>query len=74
MAYHRTKRAYPTIQAWMHATSTTQRDLAKLLGISQSHLCNVMRGNRRASLNLALELAKVTNVPIETIAGTARVA
>ena len=74
MAYRRSKRAYPTVRAWMDATSTSQQDLAKLLGISQSHLCNVLRGNRKASLGLALELAKLTNVPIETIAETARVA
>lgn len=74
MAHRRTKRAYPTVHAWMDATNTSQQDLAKLLDISQSHLCNILRGNRRASLNLALAIAKLTNVPIETIAETARVA
>lgn len=74
MRYRRTRRPYPTVTAWMDATNTTQLELAKLLGISQSHLCNVIRGNRKASLDLALQIAKLTNVPIETIAGTARVA
>jgi transcriptional regulator with XRE-family HTH domain len=74
MAYRRTKRAFPTVQAWQDAHNVSQLELAKLLGISQSHLCNVLRGNRRASLNLALQIAKLTNVPIETIAETARVA
>lgn len=74
MSHRRTKRAYPTVHAWMDATGTCQQDLAKLLGISQSHLCNILRGNRRASLNLALQIAKLTNVPIETVAATARVA
>lgn len=74
MAYRRTKRAYPTVQAWMDATGTSQPELAKALGISQSHLCNIIRGNRRASLNLALRIAHLTNVPVETIAVIQKVA
>ena len=74
MKYRRSKRAFLTVDAWMDATGTSQLALAKALGISQSHLCNVLRGNRRASLGLALQIAKLTNVPIETIAGLARVA
>lgn len=74
MMHRRTKRAYPTIEAWRNGTGTSQGDLAKLLGISQSHLCNIERGNRKASLDLALRIAKLTNVPIETIAESARVA
>ena len=74
MSHRRIRRPYPTIAAWMNATGTNQQDLAKLLGISQSHLCNIIRGNRRASLDLALLIARVTNVPVETIAATARVA
>jgi transcriptional regulator with XRE-family HTH domain len=74
MSHRRTKRAYPTLQAWMDATNTSQPELAKVLGISQSHLCNVLRGNRRASLNLTLKLAHLTNVPIESINQTSKVA
>lgn len=74
MAYRRTKRAFPTIQAWQDAHNVSQQDLAKSLGISQSHLCNIVRGNRRASAKLALELAKLTNVPIESIIELARTA
>lgn len=74
MRYRRTKRAFPTVQAWMNATGTTQQELAKLLNMSQSHLCNILRGNRKCSLALALRIAHLTNVPIETIAQTARVA
>lgn len=71
MSFRRFGRAYPTIEAWCAATGTSQGELAKLLNISQSHLCNVMRGNRKASLQLALKLSKLTNVPIETIARVA---
>lgn len=74
MMRRRPKRAYPTVQAWMDATGTSQQDLAKVLGISQSHLCNIIRKNRKASAILALRISRVTNVPIETLIEIARVA
>lgn len=67
MSYRRNTRAYPTVHAWMFHTGTTQQDLAKLLNISQSHLSNILNGNRKPSLPLAIEMARLTNVPIETI-------
>ena len=65
--FRRTRRPYPTLQAWMDATGTNQVQLAKLAGTSQSHLCNILRKSRRASAILALRLSRVTNVPIENI-------
>lgn len=64
---HRTRRAFPTVQAWMDATGTNNRRLAGLLGITESHLSNVLRKSRKCSLYLALKISKLTNVPIETI-------
>lgn len=66
--HYRTRRAYPSVQAWMDATGTNQVELAKLVGIQQSHLSNILRKSRRASLNVALKLSQITNVPIEIIA------
>ena len=74
MHYRRTKRAFPSVEAWQDATGTDQQTLAKLVGISRSHLCNILGGKRRASLDVTLRLAKTTNVPIEVVAGIARVA
>ena len=74
MSHRRTRRPYRDIPAWMDATGTSQQDLAKRLNISQSHLCNIIRGNRKPSMDLALQIAKLTNVPVETIASIARVA
>lgn len=65
---HRTRRAFPTVQAWMDATGTNQAELARLVGIDQSHLSNILRKSRRCSLPVALKLSQVTNVPIEIIA------
>lgn len=64
---HRTRRPYPTLQAWMDATGTNQAELAKLAGIQQPHMCNILRKSRRCSLFVALKLARITNVPIENI-------
>jgi len=58
----------------MEYTGTNQRDLAKVLGISESHLCNILRKNRNASAGLALRMSQLTNVPIETLIESARVA
>lgn len=74
MRIRRTKRAYPTLQKWMDATGTSQPELAKVLAISQSHLCNILRGNRSPSMKLALRIANLTNVPVETIATIQKVA
>lgn len=58
----------------MSATGTNQLRLAKLLNMSQSHLCNILRGNRKPSLDLALAIARMTNVPVEAIDRTEKVA
>lgn len=52
----------------MVATGTNQKKLAALIGIDQSHLSNVLSKSRRCSLDVALKLSRITNVPIEIIA------
>lgn len=62
------RRAYRTVQDWMVATGTNQARLAKLVGCSEPHLSNILSKSRRCSLDVALKLSRITNVPIETIA------
>lgn len=64
----RIRPAYPSVQAWMEATGTNNKRLAKQLGVTESHLSNVLRKSRRCSLALALKLSKTANVPIDAIA------
>ena len=64
----RKQRPYRTIQEWMAATGTNQRALATRVGCKQSHLSNVLSKSRKCSLELAIKLMHVTNVPIENIA------
>lgn len=74
MAHRRSKRAYATVQKWMDGTGTSQFELAKVLGISQSHLCNILRGHRSPSYRLAKRISDLTNVPLDAIGQTERVA
>ena len=62
------RRPYPSVQAWQAATGTNNRQLAKLIGCHESHICNILKNSRRCSLPIALKLSRITNVPIETIA------
>lgn len=61
------RRAYPSVQAWMEATGTNQTRLAKQIGISEPHLSNILSKSRRCSLQVALKISKLTNVPIESL-------
>lgn len=70
--YRRTQRAFASVEAWMRATGTSQGDTAKLLQMSQSHLCNILRGNRKPSLDLAARISRTLNVPMDAIDQTSR--
>lgn len=61
------RRAYASVQDWMASTGTNQQRLASELGISVSHLSNILSKSRRCSLFLALKISKRTNVPIESL-------
>jgi len=61
------QRVYPTVRAWMEATGTNQRRLAKRLEVSEPHLSNVLSKSRRCSLGLALKITQLTKVPIESL-------
>lgn len=65
----RARTPYPTVQAWMDATGTTQLMLAKQLGIRQPHLCNVLQKSRKPSLTLAMKLSRIANCPLEAVVG-----
>lgn len=66
----RSRRPYPSVQAWMHANGISQGEMAKLAGIQQPHMCNILRKRRTPSLKLALRLSSLTNVAIENIVDT----
>ena len=63
------RRAYPTLATYMETEGINQRDFAKRAGITQGHLSLVISGDRTPSLPLALKLARIANVPVESLIG-----
>lgn len=63
MAYIKLRDRYPKLKNLDGGGS--QRELAALLGISQSHLCNVLNGKKRPSFPLAIRMAEVLKVPMK---------
>lgn len=45
----------------------TQEDLAKKVGVTRQTIISIEQGKYIASLPLALKIAKIFNVPVETI-------
>lgn len=63
------RKAFPTLQAFLDETGTPQFVLAKKARITQAHLSYILSGERTPSLPLALKLAKLANIPVETLVG-----
>jgi plasmid maintenance system antidote protein VapI len=61
------KRPYRSLQDWMERTRTSQTKLARLSGITQSHLSYLLTGSRRCSIQKALVLSRITGVPVEKL-------
>lgn len=61
------RRAYASIVAWREATNTKQEDLARMVGISPTHLANIERGTRGCSAGVLMKLSQRTNVAPELI-------
>jgi len=45
----------------------TQEDLAKRVGVTRQTIISIEQGKYIASLPLALKIAKIFNVPVETL-------
>jgi len=49
----------------------TQRWLAKEVGITESALSNILRGRNLPSLETAVEIARITRVPVQSFVNAA---
>jgi len=58
---------YATVDAYLEATGTTQRELADQLGITQGALSMIKNGQRVPRPELALRIHSLTGVPLETL-------
>lgn len=63
------RKAYPTLKAFFDGTQIPQYEIAKRAGIVESHLSMIMNGERTPSLPLALKLAQIANIPVESLVG-----
>lgn len=58
--------AYRNLEAYLYNTRTKQKDFAKRAGISEQHLSAILAGVRRPSLPIAVKLAALANIPVES--------
>lgn len=58
---------FPNLRSFFDQTGTRQGDIAANVGISESHMSNIVSGKRIPSLTLAKKLSAETNVPIEAL-------
>lgn len=65
----RRRKAFPTLKAFLDETGMPQQVLAKRAGIAQSHISMIVSGERTPRLPLALKLARIANVPVESLIG-----
>lgn len=60
-------RTQAPLHDWMERTNTTGTTLGELAGISQPHMSRILARKRRCSLEKALNLARITGVPVENL-------
>ncbi len=62
------RRTYPNLRRFLRETETTQKTLASRVGVDQSTIAHILSGRRKPSWTLAKKLAKVANVPLDSVA------
>ncbi|HIT43773.1 TPA: helix-turn-helix transcriptional regulator [Candidatus Avacholeplasma faecigallinarum] len=55
------------VYKYRKAMKLTQEDLAKMVGVTRQTIISIEQGKYIASLPLALKIARVFNVPVESI-------
>lgn len=63
----RPKRRFPSLREYFRLTGMRQATIASVLGISDTHLSNIVSGKRRPNAKLAIDLSRLTSVPVESI-------
>jgi len=60
------RRAYATLRDWVEATGS-QAQAAKVLGLSEPYLSLLLNRKRQPSLDQALRIAGIANIPVESL-------
>lgn len=55
------------VYKYRKAMKLTQEDLAKMVGVTRQTIISIEQGKYIASLPLALKIARVFNLPVESI-------
>jgi transcriptional regulator with XRE-family HTH domain len=63
----RYRRPFATLREFFDQTGVRQSDIAADLKISEAHMSNIVSGKRRPSVELAMRMSALTNVPIPGI-------
>lgn len=58
---------YRTLADYFEQTGRTHRSLAIKLGVDRSYISLLVSRNRQPSLPMAIEIAKYTGVPLESL-------
>jgi transcriptional regulator with XRE-family HTH domain len=57
----------PELRAWLQRTGTTQDDLARMLHVSAAQVSRFLSGTRNLSIEAAVKLALMTEIPVEKL-------
>lgn len=63
----RQRRPYTSLADWLDRTGTSQRQLAKMAGMTESAVSMLLRGSRRCSLKAAIRLSDITGVRVQRL-------
>lgn len=58
---------FASLKDFFEQTQRNQADVAAEVGISESHMSNIVNGARKPSYDVAVRLAQVTNVPMDAV-------
>ena len=62
---------YPNLRVFLEKSGKTQSEFASELGIAQSSVSLMVNGKRVPGLSLALRIAEVASVPVESLVSAA---
>jgi len=57
---------------WVTESGKSQREISALLGISEQYMSQILAGSRGVSLPVALEIERVTGIPVRDFSGIPR--
>lgn len=68
------RRSYPNLRVFLRDTGTTQEAFAAQLGIRQSQLSKYVNGKAQPRKDLALRIAALASIPLESLWPASKVA